>query len=80
MFDPPLRKRKADGSSTDRVANAGNDRRQKRAASSRNNGERAPNHDDQQTEHRGAEHTETDVVGEEVRFAQGENRVSPLGG
>lgn len=81
MFDPQLRKRKADGSSTDRAADADNDRRQKRAASSRNNSESAPNHDDdQQTEQSGAGQTETDVIGEEVRFAEGEKAVSPLGG
>ena len=49
---------------------AGNDRRQKRAASSRNNGESAPNlDDDEHTEQSGAGHTETDVIGE-VRFCK----------
>ncbi|CAM9149364.1 unnamed protein product, partial [Laminaria digitata] len=65
-----LRKRKHDGSSSDRAANAGNDRRQKRASSSRNIGEGTLNHDDdddddQQLEQSGAGHKETDVAGQE---------------
>lgn len=81
LFDPQLRKRKADASSTDRAANAGNDRKQKRAASSRSKGESAPNFDDDKhTEQSGAGHTETDVIGEEVRFVEGEKAVSPLRG